>query len=76
MIRVENYNIDVYGNDSKYVYYCSDGFTERKARLGFRDEKTWNDHMGNTPCGYFFQCILPNGRKRRVYLSQIPGYYR
>lgn len=41
-------------------------------KMYYRHERTWDDHMGNTPCGYY--AIVPilkvNGHteRRRVYL--------
>lgn len=34
----------------------------------YRHERTWDDHMGNTPCGYYVNLPLPNGKRVRVYM--------
>lgn len=34
----------------------------------YRPERTWDDHMGNTPCGYFCNIPLPTGERKRVYM--------
>lgn len=37
-------------------------------KLYWREEKTWDDHMGNTPCGYYVH--LPIGCERaRFYID-------
>lgn len=37
-------------------------------KMHYRHERTWDDHMGNTPCGYY--AIVPIGKERhRVYLD-------
>lgn len=33
----------------------------------YRHERTWDDHMGNTPCGYFVNVPLL-GKTKRVYV--------
>ena len=37
-------------------------------KVFYRPERTWNDHMGNTPCGYYCNVPMPNGKKKRVYM--------
>ena len=52
----------------------NDGFVEmyvdnihHKLKTYYRNERTWDDHMGNTPCGYY--CNVPIGKeKKRVYI--------
>lgn len=43
-----------------------------KLKMYYRHERTWDDHMGNTPCGYYANVpiLKANGRaeRRRVYL--------
>lgn len=43
-------------------------FKEHHLKVYYRHERTWDDHMGNTPCGYYCNVPMPDGRKRRVYL--------
>lgn len=35
----------------------------------FRHERTWDDHMGNTPCGYYCNVPLTKGERKRVYIK-------
>lgn len=42
-------------------------FEEHTTKLYYRHERTWNDHMGNTECGYYIIANL-NGHKHRVYI--------
>ena len=40
---------------------------EFTSKLYYRPERTWNDHMGNTECGYYVIAKL-NGRRHRIYI--------
>lgn len=37
-------------------------------KVGYRPERTWDDHMGNTPCGYYVNLPIGNGKHKRVYV--------
>ena len=71
IIRHNNNRLYFYGSDKTHAYYCSDGYTERRAKLHYRHERTWDDHIGNTPCGYYFTAIWPDHSTQRVYLSDV-----
>ena len=45
------------------------GYSEHHLKAYYRSERTWDDHMGNTPCGYYVQLPI-HGTKKRVYLFQ------
>ena len=70
-IKHNNDRLYFNGSDKEYAYYCTDGINERKAKLQYRHERTWDDHMGNTPCGYYFTAIWPDHSKQRVYLCDV-----
>ena len=53
------------------AYYCADGYHEQTARIYYRHPRTLDDHMGNTPSGYYFNAIWPDGTRQRVYISQV-----
>lgn len=36
-------------------------------KVGYRHERTWDDHLGNTPCGYYVTVPI-NGHRVRVYI--------
>ena len=36
--------------------------------VDYRHERTWDDHMGNTECGYFVNIPSGNGKRKRVYM--------
>ena len=41
-----------------------------RLKVYYRHERTWDDHMGNTPCGYYVNLPLPYGcGKKRYYLE-------
>lgn len=53
-----------------YVFTNSSyGFCEHHLKVYYRHERTWDDHMGNTPCGYFCNVPMPSGKTKRVYLD-------
>lgn len=52
--------------NEKTGYYIDNIY--HKTKVYFRPEKTWNDHMGNTPCGHYIIAHLPTGEKKRVYI--------
>lgn len=42
-----------------------------RLKVYYRPERTWDDHMGNTPCGYYVNLPLPfNSGTKRWYLYQ------
>lgn len=43
-------------------------YKEHVLKMYFRHERTLDDHMGNTDCGYYVNIFFPYGiGKRRVY---------
>ena len=52
--------------NGKTGYYIDNVY--HKTKVYYRTEKTWNDHMGNTACGYYVIAQLTNSEKRRVYI--------
>lgn len=62
---------DKKGNDVTDVYV--DNYHMHTLRVYYRHERTWDDHMGNTPCGYY--CNVPiAGKKHRIYYEQNAHY--
>lgn len=53
-----------------YAHIIIDGYISKRLKMGYRHERTWDDHMGNTWCGYFFNLVL-NGVKRRIYADEV-----
>lgn len=47
--------------------YCIDG-VYHKTKVYYRPERTLDDHMGNTPCGYYVMAPLPDGQRKRIYI--------
>lgn len=67
------YNVDFFetiqdGKTGYYVFSNMWDYTYHKTRVYYRPEKTLDDHMGNTPCGYYVIAPLPTGEKKRVYI--------
>lgn len=47
------------------TYHCF----EHYLKVHYRPERTWDDHMGNTPCGYYVNLPLPYTKKtKRFYI--------
>ena len=71
----EKYEIDFYerieGPEMKvgyFIYSKKYGWLGyHKTKIYYRHERTWDDHMGNTPCGYYTN-VMFKGKKRRVYI--------
>ena len=62
---------DKKGNDVTNVYV--DNCHMHTLRVYYRHEKTLDDHMGNTPCGYY--CNVPiAGKRYRIYKEHIAHY--
>ena len=62
-----NHRIEVIGWDKDHAYVLINN-SEHVLKMYFRHERTWDDHMGNTPCGYYVNLPLPNGTTKRAYL--------
>lgn len=57
--------VDVYFFSGSKFYYHS----EHHLKTYYRHERTWDDHLGNTPCGYYVNVPLPYGcGTKRVYV--------
>lgn len=57
-----------YPEGDKITYFIEQPFyKEVTSKLYYRPEKTWDDHMGNTECGYYVIANL-SGHKHRVYI--------
>ena len=63
----EHHRIELIGTDAGKAYILIND-TEHELKMYFRNERTWNDHMGNTPCGYYVNLPFPDGTKKRAYL--------
>lgn len=75
----ENYKADFYtcidekGKVSVDLYYFHSGnyyfHKTHYLKAYFRNERTWDDHMGNSEWGYFVVMPLPhNNGTKRVYI--------
>ena len=69
----KTHTIEEYGWDNGKVTLCIDNWKITTLKMYYRHERTWDDHMGNTPCGYY--AIVPinigNGKieRKRIYLE-------
>lgn len=67
VIEKEYSNVNTEGKT--YVFVQSDySFKEHHLSVYYRPERTWDDHMGNTPSGYYCNVPMPNGKRKRVYM--------
>ncbi len=67
----DTHKIEEYGWDNGKVTLCIDNWKVVTLKMYYRHERTWDDHMGNTPCGYYAIVPIPcrHGiERRRVYL--------
>lgn len=70
------HSIDEYGYENGHAYLCIDNIRFVNLKMYFREERTWDDHMGNTPCGYYvtipFQDYYDGAyhlEKKRYYIN-------
>ena len=73
MIYTKDKNGDIHKIDVFTIIV--DGYVEmyvdnmhHKLKTYFRHERTWDDHMGNTPCGYYCNVPLRRGERKRIYI--------
>lgn len=64
------HRVDYIGNDNgKATIYINN--KEHILKMYYRNERTWDDHMGNTPFGYYVNIPLPTLHgieRKRMYL--------
>lgn len=70
----KRHTIEEYGWDNGKVTLCIDNYRIVTLKMYYRHEKTWDDHMGNTPCGYYANVPIQkhlDGKTeyKRVYLN-------
>lgn len=53
--------------DGKTDYLLNNNIVENR-KVYYRPERTWDDHFGNTPCGYYVIVKLPTKERKRVYI--------
>jgi len=69
----KDHTVEKYGWDDDKATVCIDNYKVVTLKMYYRHERTWDDHLGNTPCGYYVIVPIPvgNGNKierKRVYL--------
>lgn len=66
------HTVEEYGWMDGKATVCIDHYKISTLKMYYRHERTWDDHMGNTPCGYYVIVPIPvyNGKheNKRVYL--------
>lgn len=63
------HTIEEYGWDKEKVTLCLDDNKVMSLKMYFRPERTLDDHMGNTPCGYYANVPITKTERKRVYLD-------
>ena len=58
----------IYEGRIEYSVKSDYGYRTHNTKVYYRHERTWNDHMGNTPCGYYTNVPLGNGKTKRIYI--------
>lgn len=58
----------VFDGKTNYAIETDYSSSIHTSKVHYRPERTWDDHIGNTPCGYFCNVIFPDGCKHRVYM--------
>lgn len=65
----KTHTIEEYGWDKEKITLCLDDDKVITLKMYFRPERTWDDHMGNTPCGYYANVPITKTERKRVYLT-------
>lgn len=52
--------------NEKTGYYVDNKY--HRTKVYYRHERTWDDHMGNTPCGYYVIAPITRTEHKRVYI--------
>lgn len=69
---------DKHGHEHRIGLYCYPvngkvsvwiNNVEHHLKVYYRPERTWDDHMGNTPCGDYVTIPLSDGERKRIYLK-------
>ena len=63
------HTVEEYGWEKGTVILCIDNDRIVNLKMYYRHERTWDDHMGNTPCGYYANVPITRTERRRVYLD-------
>lgn len=65
--------IEEYGWDKTHAIICLNNYKIMNLKMYYRYERTWDDHLGNTPCGYYVNVPINHFNKKkevkRVYLN-------
>ena len=64
----KTHTVEEYGWDNGIVTLCIDDDKIVNLKMYFRYERTWDDHMGNTQCGYYANVPITSKERKRVYL--------
>lgn len=64
------HTIEEYGWDNGKVTLCIDNSNVINVKMYYTECKTWDQYMGNKPCGYYALVPIPNFKNRkRIYLE-------
>lgn len=66
----KTHTIDEYGWGNGKVTLCIDNSDVIEVKMYFKECRTWDEYMGNKPCGYYALVPIPNCKsRRRIYLT-------
>lgn len=54
--------------DGMTGYYVDNVY--HRTKVYYRPERTWDDHMGNTPCGYYVVAPITKSERKRIYIPR------
>ena len=68
----KTYKVDIYGYDhetGKFVVSIESPYYMMHTLKGyFTDERTWDQHMGNAPWGWYVNLPIEGGHHKRLYI--------
>lgn len=62
------HEIEEWGWEEGKVCLCLDKWKVMNLKLYYREPRTWDEYMGNKPCGYYAVVPITKKERRRVYL--------
>ena len=60
----------IIGDHKGWIYYCTDGYTERMSKIYYKEPKG----IRSNRYGQYFIAVFPDGGKKYIYLNELLEY--
>lgn len=64
----KTHTVELWGTENNKAVLCIDNRIIVNLKLYYRHERTLDDHMGNTYCGYYVNLPLSKTERKRFYI--------